>query len=144
MKTGAGLAFVCVGAILAFAVTTNTSVLNLHTAGWVIMLIGLIGLFIPRRTYGWLGRRVLVRRTRGYPGTGTRVEEMAVPPYVARNPGTARVQAGLPPRPTLLTDPDLVNDPYLDTLETPRDGTRARRPAAPGATEVVEDLYETE
>lgn len=145
MKTGAGLAFVCVGAILAFAVTTNTSVFNLHTAGWVIMLIGLIGLFIPRRTYGWLGRRVLVRRTRGYPGTGTRVEEMAVPPYVARNPGTSRAQAGLPPRPTLLTDPDLVADPDLDPVETPRAGAPARRPmTAPGATEVVEDLYETE
>ena len=58
MRTGIGLTFVCVGAILAFAVTTNTSVFNLHTAGWVIMLVGLIGLVLPRRTYGWLGRRL--------------------------------------------------------------------------------------
>ena len=142
MKTGIGLAFICVGAILAFAVTTNTSVFNLHTAGWVIMLVGVIGLLLPRRTYGWLGRRVLVRRTRGYPGT--QVEEIAVPPYVARNPGTARVQAGLPPRPTLLTDPDLVNDPDLDPIQTAGKGTQIRRPTAAPATEVVEDLYETE
>ena len=41
MKTGVGLALIAVGAILAFAVTTNTSVFNLHTAGWVLIIIGL-------------------------------------------------------------------------------------------------------
>lgn len=116
MKTGIGLGFICLGAILAFAVTTNTSVFNIHTAGWVIMIIGIIGLVIPRRTYGWLGRRVTVRRVRDYPGGA--VEEVAVPPYVARNPGTSRIEAGLPSRPTLMTE----------------------RP--PGETEVIEDLYE--
>ncbi len=33
MKTGVGLAVIAIGAIFAFAVTTNTSVFNLHTAG---------------------------------------------------------------------------------------------------------------
>ena len=42
MKIGSSLALICIGAILAFAVTTNTSVFNLHTAGWVVMLIGVI------------------------------------------------------------------------------------------------------
>ena len=46
MKTGVGLALIAVGAILAFAVTTNTSVFNLHTAGWVLIIIGLRGLHI--------------------------------------------------------------------------------------------------
>jgi hypothetical protein len=129
MKTGIALAFICVGAILAFAVTTNTSVFNLHTAGWVIMLIGIIGLLLPRRTYGWLGRRMLVRRT--YPGN--RVEEIPVPPYTARNPGTSRIQAGLPPRPTLLDDSG--TDPAANASKG------SRRPG-PGDTEVIEDLYE--
>ena len=40
MKTGVGLALIAVGAILAFAVTANTSVFNLHTAGWVLIIIG--------------------------------------------------------------------------------------------------------
>src|SRR6202034_3051012 len=93
MRTGIALGFICLGAILAFAVTGNTSVFNIHTAGWVIMLVGLVGLFLPKRTYGWLGRRVVVRRTRGYPGAA--VEEIPAPPYVARNPGTARIEAGL-------------------------------------------------
>ena len=52
MKTGMGLAIIAVGAILAFAVTTNTSVLNLHTVGWVLMVIGILGMAIPRRGYG--------------------------------------------------------------------------------------------
>ena len=128
MRTGIGLAFVCVGAILAFAVTANTSVFNLHTDGWVIMLIGVIGLLLPRRSYGWLGRRLLVRRT--YPGN--RVEEMPVPPYVARNPGTSRIRAGLPPGPTLLDD---SADP---AAKAARPGGRP----AGGDTEVIEDLYE--
>jgi hypothetical protein len=115
MKTGIGLGFICLGAILAFAVTTNTSVFNIHTAGWVIMIIGIIGLVLPRRTYGWLGRRVTVRRVRDYPGE---VEEVAVRPYVARNPGTSRIEAAPPSRPTLVTErPE--TEVIEDTYETP-------------------------
>ena len=139
MKTGVGLAFICAGAILAFAVTTNTSVFNLHTAGWVIMLIGVIGLVLPRRTYGWLGRRLLVRRT--YPGG--RVDQVAVPPYIARNPGTSRIEAGLPPRSSLL---DTGDDPLIGppTGGPSKDGRSNRPPTTAGATEVIEDLYEHE
>jgi len=92
MKTGVGLALIAVGAILAFAVTTNTSVFNLHTAGWVLIIIGIIGIAIPRRGYGWVGRRVFTRQTRWRPGA--RVEEVTYPAYVNRNPANTRVQAG--------------------------------------------------
>jgi hypothetical protein len=139
MKIGASLALICVGAILAFAVTTNTSVFNIHTAGWVLMFIGLIGLFLPRRYSGWLGRRVLVRRTRTWPPDqqghpGERVEEIPVPPYLSKNPGIARERAGLPPTPTLLHQkaPTKPVDP------------QSGKPADPGETEVFEDLYEPE
>ena len=64
MRTGIGLMFVCAGAILAFAVTTNTSVFNLHTAGYVLIVVGIAGFFIPRRGYQRIGRRLLVRRER--------------------------------------------------------------------------------
>src|SRR5438034_11454712 len=74
MKTGVGLALIAVGAILAFAVTTNTSVFNLHTAGWVLIIIGIIGIVIPRRGYGWVGRRVFTRQTRWRPRA--RVEDV--------------------------------------------------------------------
>jgi hypothetical protein len=142
MRTGAGLALICLGAILAFAVTGNISFLNVHTAGWIIMIVGIAGLALPRRTYGWLGRRMLVRRT--YPGG--RVEQVPVPPYVARNPGTSRIMAGLPPSPTLLDDPDAD---LIDAQAEGRiaDGTRGYAPppagTSPGTgTEVIEDLYE--
>jgi hypothetical protein len=138
MKIGSSLALICVGAILAFAVTTNTSVFNLHTAGWVIMLIGVIGLLLPGRTAGWLGRRLLVRRT--YPGG--RVEQIPVPPYVARNPGPTVIQQALPSRPTLLDEEDLIEDAEVPQYR-PGTGTLAPDPPRSAATtEVIEDLYE--
>jgi hypothetical protein len=116
MKTGMGLALIGIGAILAFAVTTNTSVFNLHTAGYVIMLVGILGLAIPRRGYGWVGRRLVVRQARWRPGS--RVEEVSYPTYVNGDPPSTRVQAGLPAPGTLGAGP------------------------RPGQTEVVEDVYE--
>jgi hypothetical protein len=138
MKIGSGLGLICVGAILAFAVTTNTSVFNLHTAGWVLMVVGVVGLLLPSRTYGWLGRRLLVRRS--YPSG--RVEQIPVPPYVARNPGVSALQRGLPSRPTLL-EPD--GDPIEDAEAAQyRQGTGRPAPDSrpSGTTEVIEDLYE--
>jgi hypothetical protein len=129
MKTGTGLALVAIGAILAFAVTTNTSVFNLHTAGWVIMIVGILGIAVPRRGYAWVGRRLFVRQARWRPGN--RVEEVIYPTNVNRNPTSAHVQAGLPaPRPVGSPEAGAPGD-------LPGTGTR------PGETEVVEDVYET-
>ena len=143
MKLGSSLALICFGAILAFAVTANTSFFNLHTAGWVLMLIGVIGLLLPNRTAGWLGRRLLVRRS--YPGG--RVERIPAR-YVTRNPGTSALQAGLPSRPTLLDqEDDLIEEaevPGYEVIQEPE--TPGYRPAAgrppSAATEVIEDIYE--
>jgi hypothetical protein len=141
MRTGIALGFICLGAILAFAVTGNTSVFNIHTAGWVIMLVGLVGLFLPRRNRAWLGRRVVVRRTRSYPsGPDGSVEEIPAPPYVARNPGTARIEAGLPARPTLLTEPDPIEDAENQAPAATQPTTATPRTAP--QTEIIEDLYE--
>ena len=145
MRTGIALGFICLGAILAFAVTATPSGFNVNTAGWVIMIVGLIGLLLPRRNRNWLGRRVVVRRTRGYPSGGGApvegpVEEIPVPPYLARNPGTARLEAGLPARPTLLTEREAA-DP--DPIEDAENEAGAGRHSAPAPrTEIVEDLYE--
>jgi hypothetical protein len=62
MKTATGLALVAVGAILAFAVTAHPTGLNLQAAGWVLIVIGLAGMFVPRRGYGWLRRRMVIPR----------------------------------------------------------------------------------
>jgi hypothetical protein len=135
MKTGMGLALIGIGAILAFAVTTNTSVFNLHTAGYVIMLIGILGLAIPRRGYGWVGRRLFVRHARWRPGN--RVEEVVYPTSVNRNPANTRVHAGLP-APGALGSQEAAT--HIDaTRDMSTDPTREPRP---GETEVVEDVYE--
>src|SRR5450755_2807095 len=68
MKTATGLTLVAIGAILAFAVTAHLRFLDLQVVGWVFILTGLVGIFIPRGGYGWLRKRVVVRRTpRGGP-----------------------------------------------------------------------------
>jgi hypothetical protein len=133
MKTGMGLALIAVGAILAFAVTTNTSVFNLHTAGYVLIIIGILGIAIPRRGYGWVGRRMFVRQARWRPGN--RVEEV-IYPTATRNPANTRVQAGLPaPGPLGSREAGSHIDATRD-LSTDSTGLR------PGETEVIEDVYE--
>ena len=135
MKTGVGLAVIAVGAILAFAVTTNTSVFNLHTAGWVLIIVGIIGIAIPRRSYGWVGRRVLTQRSRWRPNA--RVEDVTYPAYVNRNPASTRVQAGLP-APGALGSPEAAS--HIDAGSGTRDLTAEVRPVR--ETEVIEDVYE--
>jgi hypothetical protein len=135
MKTGTALAVIAIGAILAFAVTTNTSVFNLNTAGWVLMVIGVIGLAIPRRGYAWVGRRLFVRQARWRPNN--RVEEVVYPTSVNRNPANTRVRAGLPAPGALgsqeaATHIDATRDLSTDPVREPR----------PGETEIVEDVYE--
>ncbi len=96
MRTATGLALVAIGAILAFAVTSHPSFLNLQVTGWVIMLTGIAGMVIPRRGYGWLRRRVVVRRgTRGgltdpgsqRPVLGPGSSLISKPPPAGRQPG---------------------------------------------------------
>jgi hypothetical protein len=136
MKTGMGLVLIGIGAILAFAVTTNTSVFNIHTAGWVIMIIGILGLAIPRRGYAWVGRRLFVRQARWRPRSRV-TEEVVYPVYANRNPANTRVQAGLP-GPGAVGSPEAAS--HLDaTRDLSTDPTREPRP---GETEIVEDIYE--
>ena len=78
--------------------------------------IGVIGLLLPTRTAGWLGRRIMVRRS--FPTR--RVQRVPVS-YVTRDVRASELE---PSRPTLL-DQDVVEEP-----------------AQPTRTEVVEDLYE--
>jgi Domain of unknown function (DUF6458) len=136
MKTGVGLALIAVGAILAFAVTANTSVFNLHTAGWVLIIIGVIGIAIPRRGYGWVGRRVMTRQTRRV--RGARVDEVTYPTYV-RNPANTRVQAGLP-APGALGSTAAGEHIDGSSVTTTRDLDAEVRPAT--ETEVIEDVYD--
>jgi hypothetical protein len=138
MKTGTGLAVIAAGGILAFAVTANTSVFNLNIAGWVLMIIGIIGLAIPRRGYAWVGRRLFVRQARWRPGN--RVDEVVYPVQVNRNPANTRVQGGLP-APGAVGSPEASQ--HIDaTRDLPGESAGSTSPR-PGETEVIEDVYET-
>ena len=117
------------------AVTTNTSVFNLHTAGWVLIIVGIVGIAIPRRSYGWVGRRVLTQRSHWRPNA--RVEDVTYPAYVNRNPASTRVQAGLP-APGALGSPEAAS--HIDAGSGTRDLTAEVRPVR--ETEVIEDVYE--
>jgi hypothetical protein len=134
MKTGMGLAVIALGAILAFAVRANPSALNLNTASWVLMIVGILGLAIPRRGYGWVGRRLFVRQARWRPGK--RVEEVTYPTSVNRNPANTRVQAGLPAAGSLS---GTERTTLLDGQPVTTDLSAEPRP---GDTEIVEDVYE--
>jgi hypothetical protein len=53
--TGTGLVMIAIGAILAFAVTTTVGFLDLQAVGWILMVVGAVGvavdlfLYAPRR-----------------------------------------------------------------------------------------------
>ena len=89
--TGTGLTLIALGAILAFAVRGHPSWLNIQVAGWVFMLIGVAAMAFPRRGYGWLRRRMVLRRGPGGRPVVDRMEEKHYPPYVMLNPGSSTV-----------------------------------------------------
>jgi hypothetical protein len=135
MKTATGLTLLAIGAILTFAITTNTSVFNLHIAGVVLMLTGLAGLFIPRRSYSWLNQRVVRRRTRTWPdGKVVETRETSYPPYVVTNPGSSPGQAGL-------SDvPSIPPDPIVRAVMTPGGTPEGDGTAVSQDTDVIEQL----
>ena len=115
MRTGTGLTLLAIGAILTFAVTTNTSVFNLHIAGVVLMLTGLAALLLPQRSRAWLNRRLVQRRTRrSRNGTIVETQETTYPPYVVTtSPGIEAPESDLP------TSPSLEPDPTVNSVMTP-------------------------
>jgi Flp pilus assembly protein protease CpaA len=46
MTIGGSLFLIAVGAILAFAVTASVAGVDLQTVGWILMIIGVIGLIL--------------------------------------------------------------------------------------------------
>jgi predicted anti-sigma-YlaC factor YlaD len=43
MGLGVGIFLTAVGAILAFAVSKTVSGVNIHTIGWILMIVGIVG-----------------------------------------------------------------------------------------------------
>jgi len=160
MRTATGLTLIALGAILAFAVRGHPSWLDIQVVGWVIMLTGVAGIAIPRRGYGWLRRRMVLRRGPGGRPVVDRVEEKRYPPYIMLNPGGSAVAdeaaADVPTLAEPLADPDpggLASDPGPDPerLAAERQAVvnraeaewRAAEEAAPaGAPRPAEEIVE--
>ena len=69
MGIGVSMLLIAVGAVLAFAVHVSTSGFNLHTIGWILLIVGAIGVLLSLifwSSWGGLGgpagrRREVVR-----------------------------------------------------------------------------------
>lgn len=119
-KVAAGLTLIIIGAILAFAVTTNTSVFNLHIAGFVFILAGLAAMFIPQKNYSSVGKRLVTRRSRTWPsGTVTSTRETDLPPYVVVNPRSSLAEIEGTTQPDLPVHGSLPPDPTVRAVMTP-------------------------
>jgi hypothetical protein len=117
MRTATGLFLIAVGAILAFAVQGHPSWLNIQVVGWVIMLTGVAGMAIPRRGYGWLRRRMVLRRGPGGRPVVDRVEEKRYPPYIMLNSGANGIAEEVPEaQPDVPTVVEPLEDPEPDSL----------------------------
>jgi hypothetical protein len=155
MRTATGLILVALGAILAFAVRGHPSWLNIQVVGWVILLTGVAGMALPRRGYGWLRRRMVLRRGPGGRPVVNSVEEKRFPPYVMLNPGsTAAADDGGPAvaeSPVLMDPPDGSTGPpdaaeWTAAERAVAEWEAAEEAALPGeprpAEQVVEEYVE--
>jgi hypothetical protein len=82
MGVGAGLLLVAAGAVLAWAVNFDSSGINLHTVGYILLAVGAIGILLSLIFWSsWAGPGNFGRSRRGYrdgPGRRTYVEDEIV------------------------------------------------------------------
>jgi len=64
MGLGVGLILSAVGAVLAFAVSATTSGVNIHAIGWILLIVGIVGVLLSLIFWSswagpgyWSGRR---------------------------------------------------------------------------------------
>lgn len=76
MGIGIGLLLAAAGAILAFAVNKQVSGVNVHAVGWILLIIGIVGVALSMIFWSsWAGPGYWTSRRRT-----TTVEDSA-PPY---------------------------------------------------------------
>ena len=93
MGLGVGLILAAVGAVLAFAVNATVSGVDIHTIGWILLIVGIVGILLSLVFWSsWagpgLGRDQLLRRAHGAFDTAQfRVQVVDAGPVVARYVG---------------------------------------------------------
>ncbi len=63
MGLGVGLILAAVGAVLAFAVNTTVSGVDIHTIGWILLIVGIVGILLSLIFWSsWAGPGYFNRR----------------------------------------------------------------------------------
>ena len=69
MGLGVGIFLTALGAILAFAVSADVSGVNIHTVGWILMVVGAVGVLLSLIFWSsWAGPGYFTGRRRAYDG----------------------------------------------------------------------------
>ncbi len=65
MGLGVSIVLTAIGAILAFAVHATSSAVNVHTVGWILMAVGVVGALLSMIFWSsWAGPGYLTSRRR--------------------------------------------------------------------------------
>ena len=76
MGIGLGLLLAAGGAVLAFAVNKQVSGVNIHAIGWILLIVGIVGVALSMIFWSsWAGPGYWSRRRTTY------VEDAPPPPY---------------------------------------------------------------
>ena len=64
MGLGVGIFLSAVGAVLAFAVSDNVSGVNIHAIGWILLIVGIVGIVLSMIFWSsWAGPGYYSRRS---------------------------------------------------------------------------------
>jgi Domain of unknown function (DUF6458) len=67
MGLGVGLILAAAGAVLAFAVNASVSGVNIHTIGWILLIVGIVGVLLSLTFWSsWAGPGAWSRRRTYY------------------------------------------------------------------------------
>ena len=71
MGLGVGIFLTALGAILAFAVSADVSGVNIHTIGWILLIVGIAGVVLSMIFWSsWAGPGYFGRRRTTYVDEG--------------------------------------------------------------------------
>lgn len=77
MGLGVGIVLAAVGAVLAFAVSATVSGVNIHAVGWILLIVGIVGILLSMIFWSsWAGPGYFGRRWTTYIDEGP-----PAPPY---------------------------------------------------------------
>lgn len=83
MGIGVSIFLIAVGAILAFAVHAAVAGVDIHVIGWILMAVGVLGLFMTTLIFAPRRQRSVVE-TRTVPSSGAVATDVAPPAMVNR------------------------------------------------------------